>query len=218
MFKRFLPILTLLFIGSVASAQVPEPLMGIQSTLQTRSLLAPCLGTASAGKTTRATGVRALSNNVRFLCLGDTLYVSNQGSNLTEDPKPSTTAGIGYIFYNCPPTVSGPRWSDVKADACINKLPFNGSAPTNGLYIARGDVMGRDTFVNNGSLQNGFNNGRPLKQYFAPATIYNFNATLPDAEGDTACVNVNVNIADQTPRDTFSVVYLNKVQFSIRID
>ena len=212
MFKRFLPILTLLLIGSVASAQVPEPLMGIQSTLQTRSLLAPCLGNASAGKTTRKTGVRALSNNVHFLCLGDTLYVSNQGSNLTEDPKPSTTAGVGYIFYNCPPTISGPRWSDVKADACINKSPFNGSAPTNGLYIARGDVTGRDTFVNNGSLQNGFNNGRPLKQYFAPATIYNFNATLPDAEGDTACVNVNVNIADQTPKDTFSVVYLNSIR------
>ncbi len=212
MFKRFLPILTLLFVGSVASAQVPEPLMGIQSTLQTRSLLAPCTGQAKAGTTTRTRGISAKTSNPHFLCLGDTLFVSNTGRVLTEDPKPSTLAGIGYIFYDCAPSITGPGWSDVLTDGCLKKTAFNGTPPEGGLYIARGDATGRDTFFNNGSLQNGFKAGSPLKLYFAPVTIYDFNARVASVEGDTACVNVNV--ADGTATDSFSVVYLNAIKVS----
>ena len=48
--------------------------------------------------------------------------------------------------------------------------------------------------------------GKPLKLYFASATIYDFNKL--DAEGDTACINVGAS------SDTFSVVYLNAVRIT----
>lgn len=212
MFRRFLPILTLLFVGSAALAQVPEPLMGLSSGLQTRSVLAPCTGQASAGITTRRLGVGAQSNNTRFLCAGDTLFISNSGSNLNEDPFGGTPPGIGYIFYDCAPSISGPRWSDVKTDSCLKKSKYFDREPRGGLYIARGDASGRDTFVNDGNLQNGFTNGRPLKLYFAAATIYDFNSDVAGVDGDTACVNVNVTNAASS--DTFSVVYLNAIRIS----
>lgn len=213
MFKKFLPIILCLTYGLSLSAQKPESLLGIESTLNTRASSAVCTGVANAGITTRTKGLSAkLRTDTRFLCANDSLFVSNTGSNLSEDPRVSTTSGIGYIFYDCPPTKTGPRWSDVKLDACIKKTPFNGVPPTLGMYIARGDATGRDTFINNGSLQTGFNNGKPLKLYFGAATIYGFNGTNPDAEGDTACVNISV--LNQTPADSFSVVYLNPIQIT----
>jgi gliding motility-associated-like protein len=213
MFKKFLPIILCLSYGLILNAQKPESLLGIESTLNTRASSAVCTGAANAGVTTRTKGLAAkLRTDTRFLCANDSLFVSNSGSNLSEDPRVSTTPGIGYIFYDCPPTKTGPRWSDVKLDPCIKKTPFNSAPPTLGLYIARGDATGRDTFINNGSLQKGFNNGKPLKLYFGAATIYGFNGTNADAEGDTACVNVSV--LNQTLADSFSVVYLNPIQIT----
>jgi gliding motility-associated-like protein len=203
MFKPFLPIFIILFIGFSVAAQTPEPLRGIYPTLGTRSTLAACTGAASSGKTTQTLGVKAKTKNKLFLCSGDSLFISNTNANLSEDPKPATTAGIGYFFYNCPPTVAGPRWSDVIKDACLRTTQVAGRpSPT----TARGDATGRDTFVNTGGLQTAFNTGKPLKLFFASATIYDFFNL--DGEGDTACVNVG------TPADTFSVVYLNPVRIS----
>ena len=203
MFKPFLPIFILLFLGFSVSAQTPEPLTGISPTLGTRAPLAPCTSAASSGKTTQTLGATAKTKNKLFLCAGDSLFIANTNANLSEDPKPSTTPGIGYFFYNCPPSVSGPRWSDIIKDPCLRTTPVNGQpSPT----TARGDVTGRDTFVNTGGLQTAFNLGKPLKLYFASATIYDFFKL--DGEGDTACVNVG------TPLDTFSVVYLNPVRIT----
>ncbi len=212
MFKRFLPILTLLFVGVVAHAQKPEQVMAVKPSLQTRSPLA-CRGLAFAGTTTRTKGANNKANK-RFLCLGDTLLVTNQNAVLSEDPVPTTTAGVGYLFYDCPPRVSGTALSSIKADPCIKKSPFNGVAPSQGLWLSRGDSTGKISFINNGSIQNGFNNGNPLKLYFAPVTVYDFKAPVATISEttDTACVNVNV--ADRVGTDTFSVVYLNAVQIS----
>jgi gliding motility-associated-like protein len=213
MFKKFLPIILCLTYGLILNAQKPESLLGIEPSLNTRASSAVCTGAANAGITTRTKGLSAkLRTDTRFLCANDSLFVANSGSNLSEDPRKATTPGIGYIFYDCPPTRFGPRWSDIKSDPCIKKTPLNGVPPTLGLYVARGDSTGRDTFVNNGSLQRGFNNGKPLKLYFGAATIYRFNGVNPDAEGDTACVNVSV--LNQSPADSFSVVYLNPVAIS----
>jgi gliding motility-associated-like protein len=208
MLKPFLPIFIILFLGISAMAQIPEQLTGINPSLGTRSSLAPCTGAARSGRTTQTLGTTAKTKNKLFLCAGDTMYVSNTGSNLSEDPKPSTTAGIGYFFYNCPPSVSGARWSDVVKDGCLRTTNIAGQiSPT----TARGDVTGRDTFFNNGGLQTAFNAGKPLQLWFSSATIYDFFKL--DAEGDTACVNVG-NVASGTPLDTFSVVYLNPVRIS----
>jgi gliding motility-associated-like protein len=214
MLRRFLPILTVLAISIQAIAQIPEPIAPSRTSIAARSSLA-CAGTANAGTTTKRNGIRAKTNDIRYLCLGDTLFVSNTGRNLSEDPVSATVPGIGYLFYDCKPTVSGQRWSDVKNDPCLSRRSFNGvnSSP----YIARGDANGQDTFTNNGALQRGFNNGNPIKFYFAPATVYDFFGTAANANGnanfesDTACVNVNVNDGGV---DTFSVVYLNAIQIT----
>ena len=213
MFKQFLPILILLSIGFTVFAQTPEQVMAVKPTLQTRSPLA-CKGLASAGFTTRTKAVTAKTSDKHFLCLGDTLNVTNLGANLTEDPRPSTTAGIGYIFYDCPSSVSGPALSSIKADPCIKKTPFNGALPAQGLWLARGDSTGRVSFANNGQLQNGYNAGKPLKIFYAPVTVYDFRAATATISetSDTACVNVNT--ADGTANDPFSVVYLNAIKIS----
>jgi gliding motility-associated-like protein len=212
MFKKFLPIILCLTFGLTLNAQKPESLLGIKSSIQTRATSATCTGNANAGVTTRTKGLTAkLRTDTRFLCASDTLFLSNSGSNLSEDPRSATLPGIGYIFYDCPPTKTGPRWSDIKTDPCIKKTPYNNVPPALGLWVARGDVTGRDTFINNSSLQKGFNNGNPLKLYFAASTIYGFNGINPDADGDTACVNVSFLNTVPAPPDSFSVVYLNPV-------
>ncbi len=213
MLKRFLPIFTFLATATTLMAQIPEPIAPVRTSIQARSPLA-CGGAANAGVTTRTLGFGAKSNEKHYLCLGDTLYINGSGANLTEDPVPATVPGIGYLFYNCMPTVTGQRWSDVKLDACLTRLLFNGS--NSSPYIARGNTAGRDTFFNNGALQNGFNAGKPIKFYFAPITVYNFFGQgtngVADFESDTSCVNVNVT--NGVPIDTFSVVYLNAVKIS----
>jgi hypothetical protein len=213
MFKKFLPIILCLVCCVSLTAQKPESLLGIEPSLNTRASSAPCTGAANAGITTRTKGLSAkLRTEPRFLCAKDSLFIRNTGSNLSEDPKASTPAGIGYILYDCPPTKFGPTWGDVRVDPCVKKTPFNGVAPTNGIYIARGDATGRDTFINDGTLQKGFNNGKPLKIYFGAATIYSFVGTNAGGEGDTACVNISVST--QSPTDSFSVVYLNPIEIT----
>jgi gliding motility-associated-like protein len=213
MLKRFLPIFTFLAIATTVVAQIPESIAPLRATVQTRTSLM-CGGVANAGVTTRTLGLGAKSNDKHYLCKEDTLFVNGSGENLSEDPVAATKPGIGYLFYNCKPTVSGQRWSDVKQDPCLTRLLFNG---TNGSpYIARGNVTGRDTFSNVGTLQTGFNGGKPIKFYYAPITVYNFFGQgtngVADFETDTACIHANV--MNGVPADTFSVVYLNGVKIS----
>ncbi|MBL7814510.1 MAG: gliding motility-associated C-terminal domain-containing protein [Saprospiraceae bacterium] len=215
MLKRFLPIFTLLAMAATIAAQIPEPIAPVRNTVQSRSPLA-CSGGANAGTTTRILGTTAKSNEKHYLCIGDTLYVNGSGANLLEDPIAATTPGIGYLFYDCMPTISGPRWGDIRngGDPCLTRRTSSGNN-ANG-YVSRGNVLGRDTFFNNGALQASFNNGKPVKFYFAPATLYDFfgqgNNGIAGFDNDTACVNVN--ITNGIPNDTFSVVYLNAVKIS----
>ncbi len=214
MLKRFLPIFSFLAIATTVMAQIPEPIAPVRPSIQSRSPLA-CSGAANAGVTTRTLGFGAKSNEKHYLCLGDTLYVNGSGENLSEDPVAATTPGIGYLFYDCMPIVSGQRWSDVRlgADPCLTRRTPSGVNNPNG-YVSRGNVLGRDTFFNNGALQTSFNNSKPVKFYFAPATLYDFfgqgNNGIAGFDVDTACININ--ITNGVPIDTFSVVYLNAVK------
>ncbi len=215
MFKPFLPIFIILFLGFSVAAQTPEQVNATGTTLQTRSPQFVCRGAASAGSTTRAKGLAAKSTDKHFLCAGDTLKVTSQGANLTEDPVLTTSSGIGYLFYDCPPTISGPDLTTVKTDPCLKKSPFNGVPPAQGLWLARGNALGTINFVNTGQLQTGFSNGKPIKLYYAPITVYDFDAvTATISEKDTACINANVKDGILTGSDTFSVVYLNAVKIS----
>ena len=215
MLRLALPIFCAVILTCCAiaplQAQTPE-FLKIDSRAQFRTPEATCTGAAKAGSTTRTLSPKSKSNDKHFLCLGDSLLIKHNGNqNLSEDPNAATLPGIAYIFYKCPPTVGGPRLIDIKTDPCIETKPINGVPPPGGFYLARDKASGDATFVNNKNIQNTFNGGAPVKYYFAPFTLYNyFSAPNPDAEGDTACVNVN--IADGTPLDTFSVVYLNAIQ------
>ncbi len=204
-------ILTCLAVSPL-QAQTPE-FLKFDTRAQFRTPEATCTGAAKAGSTTRTLSPKSKSNDKHFLCFGDTLSIKHNGDqNLSEDPVAGTVPGIAYIFFKCQPSVGGPRFSDIKLDPCLETKSINGNPPAGGLYLARDKANGDATFINNKSLQNTFNGGSPVKYYFAPFTLYNFASNPANAEGDTACVNVNVN--DGTPADTFSVVYLNAITIS----
>ena len=145
-----------------------------------------------------------------YLCQGDMFDIVHNGdADLTGDPEPGTTPGITYIWYDCPPTVSGPNLDAVLQDGCIFLGP---PAPTNGFYVtAGGNANGNQTFNNTGALQTTFNGGDPLLLWFAPITIDNFS--LKQYENDPVsgesgpCVNANTD-------EAFAVVYLNDIEIT----
>lgn len=139
-----------------------------------------------------------------FLCFGDSILIKHHGdADLSGDPNPSTVPGIGYSFYVCPPTVSGPSFLDVVNDPCLLQ------GASSGLFVTQGVPNGGDSwFFNSGFLQNTFNVGQPLSLFFAPITIddFSFNSYESTQIGmpPGPCVNVNAN-------EAFEVVYLNKI-------
>lgn len=215
MFKKIIPILFLFFVQNLF-AQKAESL-DISPALSTRTGLSGiCSGNAKAGSTARTLGVGAKTSDKHFLCANDSLIITHNGNqNLSDDPNTATVPGIAYLFYKCAPIITGPRWSDIKKDPCLLNQPINGVPPHDSAYVARNTPNGNIHFVNDSAkhlLQSQFNSGAPIKLYFAPFTLYDFFSNPPNTEGDTACINVNV--ADGTPLDTFSVVYLNSIQLT----
>ena len=62
-----------------------------------------------------------ISLDTIFLCFGDSLQIIHNGdSDLTGDPNDTTAPGIGYGFYDCRPTVTGPDIASILADPCVN--------------------------------------------------------------------------------------------------
>ena len=210
--KFLLLLLTTTAIATTAWAQVPQFIAPPRAEAAPRTPLACVDG--NAGGTIRALGARNKNiTDIRYLCLGDTLFLNPNGqANLTNDSVPATPPGIGYFFYNCKPTVTGPSYTNFEQDACLFRNPSN-----NFLAVSRGIPSGRDTFFNAGALQNAFNGGRPIKFYFAPVTMTDFFGSGGGTAGFDSrfnCINVNVNDR-MTATDTFSVVYLNAVRVSL---
>lgn len=190
-------------------AQKPEataPVARLGASGQARSGLA-CLNNAGAmNGVTLTPGSK--SNDVKYLCLGDTLNVDHSGSfNLSSDPNPATQAGIIYAMYTCPPTVTGPELSNILADPCRETTPPPPGA--NSIWFVPGtSATNPDTrFINTGILQDNFNGGSPYQLFFAPATIDDFASSPKAYEGTPIgeCVNVRVDQA-------FEVVYLNQIE------
>lgn len=220
--KILLLLLTITAITTTAWAQIPEFIAPprFEATLRTPAGCAE----GNAGGTIRSLGARNKNlTDVRYLCLGDTLFLNPNGqANLTNDSLASTPPGIGYFFYNCKPTVAGPRYTDFATDACLFRNPT-----TNFFVTSRGEPTGRDTFFNApapasptvGFLQNRFNSNRPVKFYFAPVTMTDFfglGSGTPGFDNDANCINANVNDR-MSPTDTFSVVYLNAIEVKVQI-
>lgn len=144
-----------------------------------------------------------------YLCLGDSIFIDhNNIVDLSGDPNPATPAGVGYTFFDCPPTVSGTTTADIAADPCVT----NTGGPQYGYYIYTGGVLTGDVyFFNNGQLQTTLNGGDPTIYHFAPITFDELSAVtgLASYEGTPVgdCVNLN-------PNASFAVAYLNALEIS----
>ncbi|MEI6409026.1 MAG: hypothetical protein WCR52_06570 [Bacteroidota bacterium] len=152
-----------------------------------------------------------ISLDTIFLCAGDSIYIHhNSDYILSGDPVPSTPPWIGWAFYDCPPTVSGPDLNTILSDNCL--LP----GAQNGIWLYTTDLLpaGSAWFNNSGILQNIFNSGFPIGIWFAPITLDYYIAGNPSVQGYESssvgappgpCVNVNTDAA-------FEVVYLNPIK------
>ena len=169
------------------------------------------------------TGELRKSNPVKMDCndagrvgFGNFTGISNDRDastvDLSGDPNTTTRGGIGYAFYKCPPTITGPDLASILQDTCLITDP----TPTNGLWVAVApDNSGDITFLNNGAIQDFFSAGGPIQIWFAPITYDKLDTVAlpggtlsfrPTFEGTPvgSCVDVSVDQA-------FSVVYLNQI-------
>lgn len=199
MTKRLIPISVLLFFGFNIFAQVPQSII-FDGKLMPKSSKEFVCNNAGSVKISLGAGVQ--TNDPIYLCYGDSILIDHQGDqNLSGDPIPGTTPGIGYAFYKNTPTVDGQTLSSVLADPSVLNIP---PAP-GGLWVATGNNPSGDMyFNNNGSLQLLFNAGKPVQIWFAPITLDDWANKKFEGTPAGPCVNVNITNA-------FPVVYLNKI-------
>ncbi len=153
-----------------------------------------------------------------FLCAQDQFTVShvNGSEDLSGDPNPGTVPGVGYAFYRCEPTVSGPSLTDIANDPCVadNGLPpFDDLAVAIPLNYISGDYT--ITVANDGTGNNTIpalfptaGQPTPVVLTLAPITFDHVDPTTGEAfyEGNPVggCVDVSID-------QSFSVAYLNPV-------
>ena len=217
--RIFSLILSFCLFNSLLFAQTPETIkMDSRSSIQVdrRACADQFAGTVTVDNAAFTGQSNDIDLDEIFLCFGDVLEFTHNGDqNLTGDPNMATPAGIGYIFYKDRPTVSGPDLTSIEADPSLLLTP----APTAGnLWTYTDQINGDATFQNTNlidtdndgigdiSLQDFFNNGQPVRIWFAPFTFDRLDNSLATFEGTPAgpCVNVNIAAA-------FSVVYLNPI-------
>ncbi|MEL6865010.1 MAG: gliding motility-associated C-terminal domain-containing protein [Bacteroidota bacterium] len=224
MIKSFIPFFLILCMAGSLYAQTPEAVRRSPELANSARLLTcPAGVNPDAGTTSQALAPNAQSNDVRYLCWGDMMDIThNQDFDLSGDPNPATQAGIGYIFYECPPTVVGTELSAIEGDPCRITNPAPPGPPFAQFWMFTDPVQfnGNTQFFNENtveispgnfiSIQDFFNNGDPIEITFAPATIDNFFFNQYETDVNSVqgpCVNVNVN-------DAFPVVYLNPITIS----
>jgi len=213
MIHRIIPLTLFLLCALQLSAQTPKEVK-IEGTLSNSSTLnasfvCPPGANPSAGDTDQILFPSAQSNDVRFLCFGDSMTIDNTGPiDLSGDPMPGTAAGITYAFFDCQPTVDATDVAGVLSDPCLSLDPVPMGA--NAFYTVQ-DLITMDgdaIFTNQGGLQNFFNGGDPLELWFAPITIDNFAVFSYEDDGvggpSGPCIDINI-------ADAFSVVYLNEI-------
>lgn len=207
MIRRIIPLTLLLCSCFSVVAQTPKKVETGDYIPQNNftSFVCPPGANPDAGTSTQTLFPSAQSNNVLFLCLGDSMDVMHFGGDLSGDPQPISAPGFSYVFYNCPPTISGPNWATILTDPCHID-------PPNVTSVQQGvDINGNATFFNNGQVQSIFNGGNPMQVWFAPMTFDDFASFGPEQDPGTfelgPCMDINVS-------DAFSVTYLNAIQAS----
>lgn len=141
-----------------------------------------------------------------ILCAGEAVFISHDGDHdLTQDPDPSTPAGIWYAAFTSPPSETGVITQTQLADLNgIVKLT-DGS-----LIFARGDKQGNFVAINDGSFLEAAGLTAPQQLWFAPVTIHNTDADDPSEyfENGDACIHINSSNA-------FSIHYLAPLSYEI---
>ncbi|HNR09272.1 MAG TPA: hypothetical protein PKM27_18270, partial [Saprospiraceae bacterium] len=214
--------LAIVFLFGILSTQAQRPEVVFiegNARLSNQRRALGCPG-AEAGTITITPNANNKSSNIQYLCYGDRLNIVHNRNAVFQDPKPLTTPGTGYVFYNCRPTVDGPTLTAVNQDPCVNRtspIIVNGFPvhQLQGLWLAKGNNgIGDIEFNNDGFLQNAYNGGKPVQFWFAPITLDQFSTQsgVPQFETDAnnipgPCIDVNIDAA-------FSVVYLNEVLVS----
>lgn len=224
MVSRLTTLTCLLFCSVFMLAQTPENISAEVNTPSLTALEMMC-DQQDAGTISSITAVSAQSNqiglgDVTFLCVGDEVSVDHANDfNLLDDPTPSSPPGIGYVFFDCAPSATGPSLSLVQDDPCTNtKSPIYDYATgmlasqTNGAWIAADNMNGDINFLNDGNLALSFAGISQSKEFwFAPITIDDFANrrffTDPGTGELGPCVNLR---ADQA----FQVVYLAPISAS----
>lgn len=152
-----------------------------------------------------------------YLCAQDrfTVGIQNSTFDLNGDPNPATVPGIGYGFFRCEPTVSGPTLADIAGDPCVAD---NGLAPFDRLAVAiPANYLSGDytlTVANDGTGNNTipalFPVGgapTPIVLTLAPLTfdhVDNNGEAFYEGNPIGECVNASID-------QTFTVAYLNPV-------
>lgn len=202
----FLISVLLAAITSTLSAQTPQEIRLIETNIGTlRSCIDHYAGTWRRG--TFLGRSNDIQNVTMYFCFGDQLQIlGNNDADLSGDPIPATAPGVGYAFYSCLPTISGPDLASIISDPCVATAPPPAPPPAGGIYVdAMGSPNGDRLFSNNGTLQSFFNFGNPVSLWFTPITIDDF--ATQGYENGGPCVNSNINAA-------FNIVYLNPVELS----
>ena len=195
MYKLLIPLL-FCFSATIANAQVPT----LIKLAPSKPNLSPVPDAACSVGTFTFGPIMGQSNDnipdTIFFCSGDTMCIQHNGDAMFMDPDPSTPPGIGYAFYQCPPTGNGNEMA-VLGDPCL----WPGAAGT-GFFATVGPANGNHCFFNSGSLINSpvFGQGNPVAITFAPITITDFAGGLLEP----GCVDVGI-------ADAFTVVYLEPV-------
>lgn len=209
MIRILTSLLTLLLFALHLQAQTADPVIFHRTppTGEARMCLYDAGSINSFGPLTGQSN--DITGDTLFLCMGDIVAIDHADDQdlSSGDPNPATPAGIGYVFYNCTPTVSGETTADIAGDPCI----LNDNNPPDGFWIYTGGTLGGDVdFFNDGNLQTTFNGGNPDVFFFAPITFdslspMGFAAYEGDPIGD--CINSRVD-------QSFAVAYLNEVTIS----
>ncbi len=152
---------------------------------------------------------------VKYLCHDDRLKPIHNGDALLNDPDPSTSAGIGYLMYDCPPTVLGDQFNDIIDDPCVNHadatVPWAVYEQLDESWIFYSGLNG-DAYSIKNSMARRFlyrYNGIDNDQYwFAPITLDN----TTDEYRYSALINVNEGGCTSLREDqAFSVVLLEEI-------
>ncbi len=208
---RILIPLALLLVTVTANAQIPSHAKSIDLSAYPESFACPPGQQNFAGTFSLGTFIGQSNDtdlDTLYLCFGDSIFIDHNGDQvLTGDPDPATEAGVGYAFYDCPPSAafSGPELSVITSDPC---LALNPAPPIGQLWISTaGDPSGDQWFFNQGIIQTTFNTGDPTLLWFAPITYDALagNNYIFEGNPEGPCVNVNTD-------EAFAVVYLNEVE------